>query len=167
MRLRQEYRLRPLGVEVPPPVEGVSTLRRLGWPIRPSTQIHRPPQILAPANRGRESGGGSAGVTAWGVLTATLEGTSDQLSATGQEVASLSREHRALVCGSPWAESSSGSEHSPVVLPDSGLPLPNRLWDIELGTMHLRDWQAAGKAVCSCKPVPPVIGRSSRSQSCR
>jgi hypothetical protein len=34
------------------------------------------------------------------------------------------------------------------VLPDSGLPVPNQLWDIEVGTMHLRElangWRAGG-----------------------
>ena len=33
-------------------------------------------------------------------------------------------------------------------LPDSGLPVPNQLWDVEVGTMHLRDlgdgWSAGG-----------------------
>jgi hypothetical protein len=26
------------------------------------------------------------------------------------------------------------------VLPDSGLPVPDQLWDLEVGTMHLREW---------------------------
>jgi hypothetical protein len=34
------------------------------------------------------------------------------------------------------------------VLPDSGIPVPDELWDIEVGTMHIRDlgegWQAGG-----------------------
>jgi hypothetical protein len=34
------------------------------------------------------------------------------------------------------------------VLPDSGIPIPDQLWDIEVGTMHIRDlgegWQAGG-----------------------
>ncbi len=34
------------------------------------------------------------------------------------------------------------------VLPDSGLPVPNQLWDIEVGTMHIRHladgWRAGG-----------------------
>lgn len=38
--------------------------------------------------------------------------------------------------------------NTPVFLPESGLPVPNQLWDIEVGLMHIRDlgedWQAGG-----------------------
>ena len=46
------------------------------------------------------------------------------------------------------------------VLPDSGLPVPEQLWDIEVGTMHIRNWPTAGGPAACSASVLPAIGRS-------
>lgn len=81
-------------------------------------------------------------VTAWGVLAADVRGTTDQLSASGEEL-SLGFPVR-IAPGELWL-ALGGVKHwelsTAAVLPDSGLPLPDRLWDIKFGLMQLRDWQ--------------------------
>ena len=44
-----------------------------------------------------------------------------------------------------------------VVLPDSGLPMPEQLWDIEVGTMHIRELANGWRpAVCSASVLPAI-----------
>ena len=46
------------------------------------------------------------------------------------------------------------------VLPDSGLPVPNQLWDIEMGVMHIRELSDGGQVGGMLRMVLPATSRS-------